>query len=76
MAITYILKSDKDGSYYVGATRKIEERLLKHGKGEVSSTKSRRPFKLVYYENFNSFSEANEREMQIKRWKKRRAIEI
>lgn len=75
MAVTYILKSEKDGSYYIGAARILEKRLYKHRNGNVRSTKNKRPLKLVYVEHYESYSEANNREKQIKSWKKRRAIE-
>lgn len=34
--------------YYVGMTQDIIKRLDEHNKGRVKSTKSRRPYELVY----------------------------
>lgn len=64
-----------DGSYYVGSTEDLDERLDKHTKGRVKSTKNKLPLKLVYEESFTSRSDAQSREYQIKKWKSRRAIE-
>ncbi len=69
MIYTYILKSLKDSGYYVGITKDINERLKKHNEGGVSSTKNRKPFKLVKYECFGSYLQARKREKEIKAYK-------
>ncbi len=69
MIYTYILKSLKDKGYYVGITKNINERLEKHNKGGVISTKNRKPFKLVKYESFNNYLQARNREKEIKAYK-------
>jgi putative endonuclease len=63
---TYILKSQKDFGYYYGHCSVLEDRLLKHNKGRVRSTKSRIPFLLHYFEKFESKSEAYKRELFFK----------
>ena len=50
MFYTYVLKSNKDGKLYIGWTDDLKSRIEKHNNGQVTSTKNRRPFKLVYYE--------------------------
>jgi len=50
MEYVYVLKSLKDGKFYVGHTDNLERRLSEHNKGKVTSTKYRCPFELVYYE--------------------------
>lgn len=75
MFFTYILRSLKDNSFYIGSTKDLDKRLVKHNKGFVRSTKSHLPFEIIYYEKFNALSEARKRELQIKNWKKRKAIE-
>ncbi|MDI6765995.1 MAG: GIY-YIG nuclease family protein [Bacteroidota bacterium] len=47
MYYVYILKSLKDGKKYIGLTNEIDRRLKQHNNGEVSSTKSRRPFFII-----------------------------
>jgi len=50
MYYVYVLKSKKDGQFYVGYTADLRKRLDLHNKGKVESTRYRRPFELVYYE--------------------------
>ena len=59
---TYILKSLKDGRYYYGSTSDLTKRLVKHNKGDVRATKARRPLEVIYFEEFDSRSEAFMRE--------------
>ena len=70
----YILQSSI-GSYYIGATNNIYERVNQHNKGRVKSTKSYRPWKLIYNESYSTLSEARKREVKVKGWKSRKAIE-
>mgnify|MGYP001009158473 CR=1 FL=1 len=63
---TYILKSEKDGKFYVGQTGNLVERVRTHNRGSVNSTKNRRPVKLVYFETFDSRIQAVKREAYIK----------
>ncbi|MGK9367770.1 GIY-YIG nuclease family protein [Melioribacter sp. Ez-97] len=65
MYFTYILQSLKDHRYYYGSTSNLEERLKTHNAGRVRSTKSRRPLKIIYYETFDSRSEAYRRELFV-----------
>jgi putative endonuclease len=66
MYYTYILKSLKDCGYYYGHTSDIETRLQTHNKKKVRSTKSRTPFILHYYEQFQTKSEAYRQEIFFK----------
>lgn len=74
MYFTYILKL-VDGSYYIGSTACIENRLKEHNNKKVRSTKNNLPLELIYSEEHNTRSEAQSREYQIKKWKSRKAIE-
>ena len=47
MYYVYILKSELDGKHYIGHTSNLTERIQKHNKGVVRSTRHRRPLKLV-----------------------------
>lgn len=67
----YILKCNDDTKYY-GHTNNLAERLVDHLKGQVRFAKYKRPVELVYYEEFNSRSEAFKREMQFKNGKTRK----
>ncbi|MFA4904947.1 MAG: GIY-YIG nuclease family protein [Candidatus Margulisiibacteriota bacterium] len=65
----YILKSLKDGKYYIGQTSDLEKRIDAHNRGSVKSTKNRRPMELVYSEICASASEARQREHYFKSFK-------
>ena len=71
----YIIKSAKNGKYYIGSTSNLERRILDHNAGKVKSTKSGVPWEIVYNEIHITLSEARSRENQIKGWKKRIMIE-
>jgi putative endonuclease len=45
-----VLRSLKDGKNYTGYTKNLKLRFEQHCKGEVTSTKNRRPLNLIYYE--------------------------
>jgi putative endonuclease len=64
----YVLKSQKDKKTYVGFTRDVLKRLDRHNSGKVESTRHRRPFDLVYTEEFSSENEARKRERYLKTW--------
>lgn len=66
MYIVYVLRSLKDQKFYIGQTNDIEKRLQRHNNGFVVSTRSRRPFILVYNESFISRAEAMRREKYLK----------
>jgi putative endonuclease len=78
MAHMYILECS-DGSYYVGSTRDLMDRLSQHLSGMGSAYTSKRlPVKLVYCEEYDKVHEAWEREWHIHGWsraKKRALIE-
>jgi putative endonuclease len=62
------LHSQKSGgSKTIGSTNDLRRRLLEHNKGEVESTKFRRPFELRYYEAFFKESDARKREHSLKK---------
>ena len=62
----YVLKSIKDNFHYIGHTHNIETRLKAHNWGKVRSTKSHKPFQIIYIEEFSDKSSAFKREMYLK----------
>ncbi|WP_053955968.1 GIY-YIG nuclease family protein [Inediibacterium massiliense] len=69
MYFSYMLRC-KDGSLYSGYTKGSSpmKRVEVHNKGIGSKyTRARLPVKLVYYEQFQSKSEAMKREYEFKR---------
>lgn len=75
MFYTYILKSRQNGSYYIGSCQNIAKRVDLHNRGLVKSTKRHCPWQLVYIEKYDDLKGARRRELKIKSWKKRSAIE-
>jgi len=71
----YILYSHSIDRHYIGSCSDIELRLSRHNAGATISTKSGRPWKVVYSEKFNSKTEAIKREIYLKRMKSRVFIE-
>ncbi len=65
----YILYSEKNKKYYIGHTENLAVRLGKHNTGQVKSTKSGRPWIVVYTEEYETKQEAYGREFQIKSYK-------
>lgn len=57
-----------DGSFYCGYTSDLEKRLIEHNNGVNGAkyTRSRRPVKLAYSEEFETQPEAMRREHEIK----------
>lgn len=66
MFYIYIIQSKKDNKLYTGYTRDIKKRISEHNLGKVRSTKARRPFELIYREEFKTKKEAIERERELK----------
>ena len=66
MYFTYVLKSQKDGKFYIGYTVNLEKRIMEHNSGKVKSTKYRIPFELVYYESCREQADALHREKYLK----------
>ena len=76
MAFVYILRCS-DGSYYVGSTRNLENRIWQHSTGAGAVyTSTRLPIELVFAQEYDRVDEAYAREKQIQGWsrKKREAL--
>jgi len=66
MYYVYLLKSKKDDKLYIGYSNDLRKRLQEHNRGNVGSTKHRRPLKLVYYEAYGDEIDAKDREKSFK----------
>jgi putative endonuclease len=71
----YILYSNSLDRYYVGSSGDIQDRLSRHNGGRSKSTKAGVPWSLVFYESFETRALAVQRELEIKKRKKRAYIE-
>ena len=65
----YVLRSKRDGKYYIGSAEDVAHRLAQHNRGKTRSLKHRRPLELVYAEKFESSEQARKREKQLKSFK-------
>jgi putative endonuclease len=66
MFYTYVLLSELDKKFYTGYTKDLKLRFEEHKRGNVESTKDRRPLKLVYYESCINQQDATHREKYLK----------
>jgi putative endonuclease len=76
MAWTYILECS-DGSFYVGSTVHLEQRVWQHQEGlGAVYTKRRRPVTLVWAADFARVDEAYFYEKQIQGWSRAKRIAL
>ena len=76
---TYILRSLKDGIHYYGSSSNLKSRLKSHNAGKSKFTKGHRPWEIIYFEEFETRSDAMKRELFFKSidgniWLKRKDI--
>jgi putative endonuclease len=74
MYYVYILKSLKNKRLYKGCTEDLKQRLGEHNSGKSASTRSGKPWKLVYYEAFVSKKDAFREELFLKSGKGKERI--
>jgi len=66
----YMIKNNSD-DLYIGVSQDINGRLETHNKkAGAKFTKNKKPFKLVFKEEYKSLKEARQREIQIKKWRR------
>lgn len=66
MYYVYILQSLKDKSFYMGYSSDLKKRIKEHFSGQVTSTKKKIPFRLIYYEAYLEKKDALGREKFLK----------
>ncbi|MBU0457970.1 GIY-YIG nuclease family protein [Patescibacteria group bacterium] len=66
MYFVYVLQSEQNHQLYVGYTTNLKQRLATHNKGSVTSTKSRRPWKMIFAEIYTHQKDALRREKYFK----------
>ncbi len=67
MHYVYVIQSKKDLTYYIGSTSDLKKRFKDHNLGKSKYTKTKKPWKLVYYEAYNTLSLARKRENKLKK---------
>ena len=66
MFYVYLLHSTKDNGFYIGYSTDLKRRLGEHMRGASFATKSRGPWKLIYYEAYTEREDAEGREKFLK----------
>lgn len=67
MSITvYVIVSIKDKTFYTGITNNFNRRIHDHNSGHNCFTKSRRPYKLLFREEYPDYKTARKREKYLK----------
>ena len=74
MFYVYLLKSRNKKWIYIGCTNDLKKRFNEHNVGKVISTKSNKPYKLIYYEAYDSNKLAREREIKLKKHSQEKEI--
>ncbi|MCA9385216.1 GIY-YIG nuclease family protein [Candidatus Dojkabacteria bacterium] len=73
----YILASKRNGTLYIGVTNDLSRRVYEHRRSKGKSFSSKYLInKLVYYEEFDSISDALQREKVLKKWYRKWKIEL
>jgi putative endonuclease len=76
MYYVYVLRSQLDGKLYIGYTTNLRNRMHEHNNGEVTSTRSRRPLELIFYEGYRSMEDAKRREGYFKTTKGKSSLNM
>lgn len=67
MFYTYILKSQRNGKYYIGSTNDLKRRFDEHNHGRGGKyTRDNKPFDLLYYEAYTNKELATKAELFYK----------
>ena len=66
MFYVYVLRSESDSGFYIGFSTSLRARLRQHARGTSFATKSRGPWKLIYYEAYAEREDAEGREKFLK----------
>jgi len=66
MSYVYVLYNSEYDRLYIGSTRDLNQRIKAHQSGKVRSTKAYRPWKVIYTEKFDTYTEARKRENFLK----------
>jgi len=65
MWYVYVLQNNKD-KWYIGSSKDLRKRILRHNSGKNKSTKYGIPWKLIYYEACLNKKDARAREKYLK----------
>ena len=75
MYYCYILYSRILDKYYIGSTNNLQGRLDRHNCSNRGFTSTGKPWEIKYFEVFEEKRSALKRELLLKKWKNRNALE-
>lgn len=67
-----------DGSIYTGLTNNMDRRLQEHNHGinDNAYTAKRRPVKLIFFQHFMQFEQAEQFEKRLKKWSRQKKLAL
>jgi len=74
MYFVYIIRSELDSSFYIGYSRDLFNRIREHNFGRTRYTSLKRPWTLVYKEEYKTRKEAYTRERYLKSLKSKKYL--
>ena len=74
-AFVYVLKSERNGRYYIGSTDNLIRRYRHHAKGQVYATARMLPVIVVGWKEYETLALARGAERALKAKKRREYIE-
>jgi predicted GIY-YIG superfamily endonuclease len=66
MVTVYVIESLHDQTWYTGMALDVERRLAEHNSGKNRFTKGHRPWKIIFTEKHQDWSNARPREKYLK----------
>jgi putative endonuclease len=66
MFYVYLLHSISDNGFYIGFSTDLRKRISDHKRAASFATKSRGPWKLIFYETYTEREDAEGREKYLK----------
>jgi len=66
MFYVYVLRSKRNGRFYVGSTKDVKKRLVEHNSGKSKAIRYNRPLELIYTEQYSTRSDVVKRERFLK----------
>ncbi|GGI75220.1 GIY-YIG nuclease family protein [Legionella impletisoli] len=73
----YIMASQRKGTLYVGSTANLIKRVWEHKNNVIPSFTSKYNIhKLVYYETYDTYAGAAQREKRLKNWHRQWKIDL
>ena len=71
MIYTYLLRSERWGTFYTGISKNPMIRVVEHNRGNLKTTRAGRPWRLVYVKSHANYTEARRHE----KWLKKKGLE-